>query len=111
MVDREDAVAERFEPVRPVAPRRGAVVAVSLGHGTLSWSVVGEAGLEPAVSCSQSTCVANYATPRSERRIPDGRPVAIRLRPRLTVAEASTRHLSRAPGDERTQSGPRARNR
>src|SRR5215207_9868907 len=26
--------------------------------------MVGEAGLEPAISCSQSTCVANYATPR-----------------------------------------------
>jgi hypothetical protein len=26
--------------------------------------MVGEAGLEPAISCSQSTCVADYATPR-----------------------------------------------
>jgi hypothetical protein len=27
--------------------------------------VVGEVGLEPTISCSQSTCVANYATPRA----------------------------------------------
>ena len=26
--------------------------------------LVGEAGLEPTISCSQSTCVTNYATPR-----------------------------------------------
>ena len=26
--------------------------------------LVGEVGLEPTISCSQSTCVANYATPR-----------------------------------------------
>jgi hypothetical protein len=32
--------------------------------------VVGEAGLEPAISCSQSTCVANYATPRATAGYP-----------------------------------------
>ena len=30
--------------------------------------VVGEVGLEPTISCSQSTCVANYATPRRSTR-------------------------------------------
>ena len=29
--------------------------------------LVGEVGLEPTISCSQSTCVANYATSRRSR--------------------------------------------
>ena len=28
--------------------------------------MVGEVGLEPTISCSQSTCVADYATPRTD---------------------------------------------
>ena len=43
--------------------------------------LVGEVGLEPTVSCSQSTCVANYATPRGAGNHTAGseRPCAIRL--------------------------------
>ena len=49
--------------------------------------LVGEAGLEPTISCSQSTCVTNYATPRRFRahespvttRKPNGdKPTALR---------------------------------
>ena len=37
------------------------------GATSHQWSVVGEVGLVPTISCSQSTCVANYATPRRFR--------------------------------------------
>ena len=51
--------------------------------------MVGEVGLEPTISCSQSTCVADYATPRRperEYRMIPGRdgarfPTPRRLRP------------------------------
>ena len=48
---------------RPAAAQRAVLVRVSTAKRILGW-LVGEAGLEPTISCSQSTCVANYATPR-----------------------------------------------
>ena len=63
--------------VRKVAYRRDPVhsaghIQEGCGHVTRDrpqhWAgVVGEVGLEPTISCSQSTCVANYATPRRFR--------------------------------------------
>ncbi len=46
--------------------------------------MVGEAGLEPTISCSQSTCVTNYATPRR----PAGRDHDTAAEPRRPCAES-----------------------
>jgi len=67
--------------------------------------MVGEVGLEPTISCSQSTCVADYATPRRSEReyrmIPGGdgarSPTPGASGPSISPNPAFTAHIACAP--------------
>lgn len=61
---------DRPDPMRPMwheyGTRATRTFVFDKSPAALSWALsVGEAGLEPAASCSQSRCATNCATPRS----------------------------------------------